>query len=89
MPYIKDDDRLRFAEIEQAFDDLIQDKALVAGELNYMFTTFIVAHMAKKGKNYANINEVVGMLECVKQEFYRRYVAPYEDVKNKENGDVY
>jgi hypothetical protein len=90
MPYLKDDDRLRFAEIKQVFNNLLEEsEPLVAGELNYLFTTFIVAHLKKKGQNYANINEVVGALECIKQEFYRRYVIPYEDKKMTENGDAY
>jgi hypothetical protein len=38
---------------------------------------------------YAEINEVVGVLECCKLELYRRLAAPYEDTKIKENGDVY
>jgi hypothetical protein len=29
------------------------------------------------------------MLECAKQEFYRRNTAPYEDEKVLENGDVW
>jgi hypothetical protein len=40
-------------------------------------------------KSYFSYNEVVGVLECVKLEMYRRLVAPYEDRKCKENGDVY
>lgn len=31
----------------------------------------------------------LGTLEAVKQEFYRRVVAAYEDLKIQENGDVY
>jgi len=31
---------------------------------------------------------MIGVLECVKQEFYRRKVAPYEDIKIIENGDI-
>ena len=39
--------------------------------------------------NYEKYNTVIGVLECVKQELYRRQIAPYEDEKCKENGDVY
>jgi len=39
--------------------------------------------------SYAELNEVIGVLECAKQELYRRVVAPYEDGKAKINGDVY
>ena len=39
--------------------------------------------------NYEKYNAVIGVLECVKQELYRRQIAPYEDEKCEENGDVY
>ena len=38
--------------------------------------------------NYQDYNDVLGAIEGVKQEFYRRIVAPYEDKKCKENGDI-
>ncbi len=38
--------------------------------------------------NYSKANELVGVLECVKQEFYRRQVVPYEEEKIRENGDL-
>lgn len=31
---------------------------------------------------------IIGLLESVKFEFYRRFVSPYEDIKIEENGDV-
>ncbi len=37
----------------------------------------------------AYFNAVVGALECAKLELYRRMVAPYENGKIAENGDVY
>ena len=40
------------------------------------------------GKNYSNLNEMIGALECCKQEYYRAIVGPYEDMKIDENGDV-
>jgi len=40
-------------------------------------------------EGYTTYNEVVGVLECAKLEMYRRAVAPYEDEKIAENGDVY
>lgn len=61
-----------------------------AGELNYVITRVIDNYLADKGElRYANINEVMGVLECAKQEFYRRVAAPYEDKKKLESGDVY
>ena len=56
--------------------------------LNYVFTSLILRWLGDK-PNYAKYNEVIGVLECVKLEFYRRAVSVYEDSKLIENGDVY
>jgi len=60
-----------------------------AGELNYCITKQIDLYLGQKGLKYTNINEVIGVLECAKLELYRRIAIPYEDIKIKENGDVY
>jgi len=59
------------------------------GELNYLVTRVIDQYIHGKGKSYSSINDVIGVLECAKLELYRRIAAPYEDIKIKENGDVY
>ena len=61
------------------------------GELNYLITTSILDYLGGEGAVvvYSDYNEVIGVLECVKQELYRRMIAPYEDEKIKENNDVY
>lgn len=83
MPYIKQVDRIRLD------DEGLGQSAAAAGELNYEFTKLIKKYLADNGLNYAKINDVVGALEGAKLEFYRRVVAPYEDQKIVENGDVY
>lgn len=60
-----------------------------AGELNYFITKILDQYISTKGKNYQNLNEVIGVLECAKLEIYRRIIAPYEDTKIEQNGDVY
>lgn len=59
-----------------------------AGELNYILTRQVDSYLGHE-YNYDRLNEVIGVLECAKLELYRRIVAPYEDVKIAENGDVY
>jgi len=86
MPYIKMIDRDRVDYITDAASNV---GILNAGELNYLITRLCITFMNDNGKNYQNINNVVGALEGAKMEFYRRYAAPYEDTKIKENGDVY
>ena len=56
------------------------------GQLNYAITNLL---LATQPKTYAHYNELVGLLECVKLEFYRRAVAAYEEQKILDNGDVY
>jgi len=86
MPYIKLANRNRF---ENLLHQLVQTMPSDAGELNYLISRIVDTYIQVKGKNYANLNEVIGVLECVKQEYYRRIAAPYEDEKIKQNGDVY
>jgi broad-specificity NMP kinase len=74
MPYIKQDRRKSSPE--------------TAGELNYHITRMIMKYLGES-PGYTEYNSVVGVLECAKIELYRRMVAPYEDKKIVENGDVY
>jgi len=60
-----------------------------AGELNYCLTRECLDYLDRKGVNYQHINEVIGVLECMKLEMYRRIAASYEALKIKQNGDVY
>ncbi|MGH9876366.1 MAG: DUF6899 family protein [Nitrososphaerales archaeon] len=59
------------------------------GELNFVIMDLILNYLFPRGHNYTNFNEVIGVLESVKQEFYRRMVAPYEDMKKQIEGDVF
>jgi len=61
---------------------------LSVGELNYVITYLCKKHISERGLHYQTLNDVVGVLESAKLEFYRRIVAPYEQTKIIENGDV-
>ena len=58
------------------------------GTLNYIITRLVVWYLGEN-PNYERYNAAIGVLECAKQELYRRKIAPYEDEKCEENGDVY
>ena len=60
-----------------------------AGEFNFLVTDLADNCLLAWGLNYANINALIGALECVKLELYRRVAAPYENVKINVNGDVF
>lgn len=81
MPYI-DKEKRRDA----------QEEPLSAGELNYNLSQVINKYLSPSVSgpiNYSSLNEVIGVLECLKMEVYRRIAAPYEDKKMEENGDVF
>ena len=60
-----------------------------AGELNFNIHKLIEIYLNDKSRvGYEQYNAVVGVLECAKQEFYRRAVSTYEDAKLVENGDI-
>jgi hypothetical protein len=58
-----------------------------AGDLTYLFYRLALDSLPP-GYSYADLHRVIGAMEAAKLEFYRRIVAPYEDVKIQENGDV-
>jgi len=58
----------------------------VLGDLNYLFSNII---MRTSGElNYNKIAMITGVLENIKQEFYRRAASSYEDKKIDQNGDI-
>lgn len=94
MPYIIQDKRNvldgAIDEVVNALRELESDDPSnsFAGNLNYVVTS-IIARSYGSGVRYDDINEIVGMLECAKLEFYRRVAAPYENQKAHDNGDAY
>ncbi len=79
MPYINEERR------QEVLDGVLMEP----GDLNYSLTYEITRYLSIKGESYRTYNDIIGVLECAKLELYRRMVAPYEDTKKEENGDVY
>lgn len=80
MPYIKSLDRAQLDTLRCAQN---------SGELNYELTKVIQRYISNQGASYRTMNDVIGALESCKLEFYRRIVAPHENMKIQQNGDVY
>ena len=81
MPYIEQKRRKELSEHLPSTE--------TAGELNYAICMLVQKYLNEKKKSYQHYNDVIGVLECAKLEIYRRLVAPYEEEKIKENGDVF
>lgn len=92
MPYIKQEKRdLLEKPIEAVRDALRQLESddpenNFEGNMNYVISS-LIARCYKV--SYRDINDVVGMLNCVKDEYYRRVAVPYENQKAHDHGDVY
>lgn len=82
MPYVNSEERTRIARGETP---------LTAGQLNYKITLLVLEYLNRDGKRprYQDYNDAVGALEGAKLELYRRAVAPYENAKRDDNGEVY
>jgi hypothetical protein len=92
VPYIAPEDR---KALDPPIDELAAAVKSKAGErdgsfeglLNYAITRLVLEVLPTR--RYASIARATGVLENVKQEFYRRYAAPYEDEQIEKSGDVY
>ena len=91
MPYIKPQDREQYANvIDELYHTLIlnnPDNSFNEGEFNYVVSK-VVNKLLNHKKSYATANKIIGVLECIKLEIYRRAIAEYEEEKIKINGDL-
>ena len=93
MPYITKEHK---EHIDQELDRLIfRLESIDAGEGDIAYTlTRIVDYfygvtIGNRPSNFSIMSAGIGVLDCVKEEFRRRRLNPYEDAKIKENGDVF
>ena len=92
MPYIDENSR---TQVDQAINRLVdiigenrtpEELLAVAGVLNYTISRLITE--VSGDISYGKCAILTGVLENVKQEYYRRAAAPYEDQKIEANGDI-
>jgi len=87
LPYIKPENRVKYEKVLEELTGILKSLPMeeVDGELNYVVTKMFKEIYPLR---YFHINRAVGVLECIKLEFYRRIAGPYEDKKIKNCGDV-
>lgn len=95
MPYIVEEKRYRLdKEIDKLHQSLVNlelddDDNNMEGNLNYVITRLLMmVYGDKDATRYAHINDAMGLLECIKLEYYRKVAAPYEDQKEFDNGVI-
>ena len=96
MPYISEEEREELDESIEIMAKAIKDfkAALVdphnfahfLGRINYCFSR--VLSIVMRDVSYSKIAMATGVLENIKQEFYRRVASVYEDQKIVANGDI-
>ena len=83
MPYITKSNRKTIDECIDTYYPFIKPD----GRLNY-FLAKLFLKFRRQGMSYKTAKEFIGELEMAKIEIYRRWIVPYENDKQYENGDV-
>lgn len=78
MPYISN------SEKEKSNEGIYND----AGSLNYSIHQLVSKYIEQNKESYQTYNDIIGVLDCVKMELYRRLISDYEHRKLLQNGDV-
>ncbi len=82
MPYIKQEDR---PDKNDVYEMMISANVVANGDLNYILFKFCKYQVEPSYNNYKNF---CGELRQCATEIERKILAPYEDQKIIENGDV-
>ncbi len=89
MPYIRKSDRVHLdGDLNSLIIklDLVPEDQMV-GQLNYCISKIVWA-LFNKNNCYSRANALMGVLASAQSEFYRRKVAPYEEAKILNHGDI-
>lgn len=89
MPYIHESDRKSYiVHLQKLTDELAKlEEEDLGGHLNYCIS-FLIKSLFSIKCRYVRANTIRGAVENALSEFYRCQVAPYEDIKRAENGEV-
>ena len=82
MPYIKKEDR---ESMDFVVGNMIHNGVKPDGKLNYVLYKFCKDTVQPSYNNYKNF---IGELRQCATEIERMILAPYEDLKREENGEV-
>ena len=76
------------ASISKTYESEISNEEFLAisGDINYFVSRLVAQLMGEV--SYGKICVITGVLENIKQEYYRRVASPYEDKKIVQNGDI-
>lgn len=85
MPYInKHKRKLLDPHLNELGEELT-----TGGDINYCIVKMCLKFIKNTSESYQHYAECLAAIEGAKQELYRKHIAPYEDIKEKENGGIY
>lgn len=84
MPYINKEKREELDVYINDLSKLVNNE----GELNYCIYKLALEISKRIGYSYHNLSMCTSAMEHAKLEFYRKQLAPYEELKINENGDI-
>jgi len=85
-----DDNLMPYISHEERIDIDAGSEPVTPGQLTYAITRLAMKFVRAQGKlRFVTVCIVIGAFMCAAFEFYRRVVAPYENTKMAQNGDVY
>jgi len=82
MPYIPRPRRIQLAPL---IAEMVEQEVKADGDLNYLLFYYAKYHVPQ---SYNSLKNYLGELIEAAEEIRRKLLAPYEDEKIKENGDV-
>ncbi len=86
MPYIPDKEKREMSDYIENLRMFIESK----GDLNYVICELVGRLIIDSDKiSYTKMSEWIDAVHDAETELRRRLLFPYEDLKNKENGDVH
>lgn len=90
MPYVSTDKREKFDSLILSLSAVLQQEGHDNGDLNYCISKLVHEWLLlhPDGLRYNAASDAHKAMVCAALEFYRVVVAPYEDLKSKENGPV-
>lgn len=86
MPYIKDEDRKKYANlVDEIYNvHVIETK----GDLEYLIFRLMVKYMQTREKRYSTLHDCTYAAMHCSDEFRRRFLDKREDEARETNGDV-
>lgn len=86
MPYISQDDRDKYLEIDKAISRI--KEISTKGDLEYLVFRLMIKFMGTREKRYSTLHDCVYAIQHCSDEFRRRFLDERENDARITNGDI-